>query len=75
MKRKPKPLDPDELLTSTACGKLLQTAPSSVVKWVNRGLLHSYNTPGGHRRVRAADLVAFARANDMFVPAELRGLR
>ncbi len=54
-------------------GTLLQINPSSVVKWVNEGLLPAYRTPGGHRRIRRADLVSFLRGNGMFIPPELGG--
>lgn len=66
------PLDPDCLLTSHEVGELLQINPSSVVKWVNDGLLPAYRTPGGHRRIKPGDLVNFLRGHGMYVPAKLR---
>jgi excisionase family DNA binding protein len=68
----PETLRPDDLLTSHQVGQLLQVVPSSVVKWVNDGLLPAYRTPGGHRRIRSADLVAFLRDHNMFVPEPLQ---
>jgi excisionase family DNA binding protein len=65
-------LGPDDLLTSHQVGQLLQVVPSSVVKWVNDGLLPAYRTPGGHRRIRSADLVSFLRDHRMFVPEQLQ---
>jgi len=61
----------DRLLTSHEVGSLLQMDPSSVVKWVNDGLLPAFRTPGGHRRVRASDLMVFLRAHQMYVPEML----
>ncbi len=61
----------EKLFTSTEAGKLLQMDPSSIVKWVNEGKLLSYRTPGGHRRIRAADLITFLRHHGMYVPPEL----
>jgi excisionase family DNA binding protein len=68
------PIEPDTLMTSHDVGRLISVNPSSVVKWVNSGKLFAYRTPGKHRRVRAADLVAFLREHQMFVPPELRAL-
>ena len=68
---------PDALLTSHQVAALLQMDPSSIVKWVNAGRLAAYRTPGGHRRVRASDLLAFLKSKGMFVPFTLeeRGLK
>lgn len=64
--------DPDCLLTSHEVGELLQINPSSVVKWVNDGLLPAFRTPGGHRRIKPADLVAFLKGHGMYVPPKLK---
>ena len=50
-------IDADRLLTSHEVGALLQVNPSSINKWVNEGRLAAFRTPGGHRRIRAGDLV------------------
>lgn len=64
-------LSSDTLLTSHQAGSLLQVNPSSINKWVEQGHIEAFRTPGGHRRIRAAELVRFLRAHDMPVPAEL----
>lgn len=51
--------------------KLLQVDASTVAKWVDKGLLMAFRTPGGHRRVRAVDLRDFCISHRMPVPAEL----
>ena len=61
----------DSLLTSYQVGALLQVNPSSVNKWVKDGRIPAFRTPGGHRRIRAADLVAFLNHHKMPVPAVL----
>ncbi len=66
-------IKPDQLLTSHEVGSMLQMDPSSVVKWVNDGILPAYRTPGGHRRIRSSDLLSFLRNHSMFIPEELRG--
>jgi CheY-like chemotaxis protein len=38
---------------------------------VDDGLLVAFRTPGGHRRIRATDLVAFLLRHGMPIPAEL----
>jgi len=63
--------NPNRLLTSHEAGALLQMDPSSIVKWVNDGLLPAFRTPGKHRRIKASDLLAFLRTHGMYIPAEL----
>jgi len=64
-------LHADHLLTSHEVGDLLQVNPSSVKKWVNEGRIAAFRTPGGHRRIRVADLVAFLDRHDMPIPSRL----
>lgn len=64
---------PDSLLTSHQAGTLLQVNPSSINKWVKEGRIPAFRTPGGHRRIRAGDLVAFLAQHDMPVPRDLEG--
>lgn len=64
-------LNGDSLLTSHEVGQLLQVNPSSVNKWVNEGLIPAFRTPGGHRRIRAYDLVSFLRTHRMPIPRAL----
>jgi excisionase family DNA binding protein len=61
----------DQLLTSSEVGELLQVNPSSVKKWVDDGRLPAFRTPGGHRRIRAADLVQFLDVHRMPIPRDL----
>jgi excisionase family DNA binding protein len=66
-------IDADQLLTSHQVGALLQVNPSSVKKWVNEGLIAAFRTPGGHRRIRAGDLVEFLDEHKMPIPRPLAG--
>lgn len=66
-------IDPEHLLTSTQVGVLLQVNPSSVKKWVNDGHIVAFRTPGGHRRIRAADLVNFLDQHKIPIPRSLFG--
>jgi len=66
-------LHADRLLTSHEVGDLLQVNPSSVKKWVNEGRIAAFRTPGGHRRIRASDLVEFLDVHKMPIPRPLAG--
>lgn len=61
---------PDDLSThdvASLCG----VAPRTVLRWVDAGVLPGYQTGGGRRRVRKADLLAFMRGRGMDIPAAL----
>jgi excisionase family DNA binding protein len=62
------------LSTSTAA-KLLGVAVGSISAWIDKGILPAGRTPGGHRRIRREDLVAFLRKQSLPVPAELQSAR
>jgi excisionase family DNA binding protein len=64
-------IDGDRLLTSHEVGALLQVNPSSVNKWVKEGRIVAFRTPGGHRRIRARDLVEFLDNHKMPIPRRL----
>jgi len=61
----------DTLYTTHDISRLLQVDPSTVSKWIDRGILVAFRTPGGHRRVRAGDLRSFLIAHEMPLPEEL----
>src|SRR5436305_10667281 len=61
----------DRLYTTHDISSMLQVDPSTVSKWIDRGILLAFRTPGGHRRVRAGDLRTFLIAHEMPVPDEL----
>jgi excisionase family DNA binding protein len=61
----------DTLYTTHDISRLLQVDPSTVSKWIDRGILVAFRTPGGHRRVRGADLRTFLITHQMPVPDEL----
>lgn len=64
-------LTAESLLTSYQVGSLLQVNPSSVNKWVKDGRIPAFRTPGGHRRIRALDVVNFLNAHKMPIPENL----
>lgn len=63
----------EQLYTTHDISRLLQVDPSTVSKWIDRGILVAFRTPGGHRRVRSGDLRSFLIAHEMPVPDELGG--
>jgi excisionase family DNA binding protein len=67
-------LSSDRLLTSHQASSLLQVDPSTIANWVKAGRLSAFRTPGGHLRIRAGELLRFARSHEMVVPEPLRRL-
>jgi excisionase family DNA binding protein len=61
----------ESLFTTHDISRLLQVDPSTVSKWIDRGMLLAFRTPGGHRRVRSGDLRSFLIAHQMPLPEEL----
>lgn len=61
----------ESLFTTHDISRLLQVDPSTVSKWIDRGMLLAFRTPGGHRRVRSGDLRSFLIAHQMPLPPEL----
>ncbi|NQZ57356.1 MAG: response regulator [Lentisphaeraceae bacterium] len=49
-----------EILTTNEAADLLGIARTSLINWVERGELAPATTPGGHRRFRRIELLAFA---------------
>src|ERR1051326_7653889 len=59
------------IYTTHEVSRLLHVNPRSVINWIEQGLLPSYRTPGGHRRIRHDDLLAFLRKHQIPTPASL----
>jgi len=49
----------DKLLTPAEVAALFNVDPKTVTRWAARGRLHPVMTPGGHRRYRKSEIVAF----------------
>jgi len=64
---------PDTQYTTHDVAALLQVDPSTVSKTGARGLLLGFRTPGGHRRIRQPELLAFLAVHGMPVPPQLGG--
>jgi excisionase family DNA binding protein len=59
------------IYTTHEVSRLLQVNPRSVINWIEQSLLPSYRTPGGHRRIRRDDLLAFLKKHQIPTPAAL----
>src|SRR5215510_12884161 len=59
------------IYTTHEVSRLLHVNPRSVINWIDQNLLISYRTPGGHRRIRREDLMAFLRKHQIPTPATL----
>lgn len=59
------------IYTTHEVSRMLHVNPRSVINWIEQDLLHSYRTPGGHRRIRRDDLLAFLRKHKIPTPAQL----
>jgi excisionase family DNA binding protein len=59
------------IYTTHEVSRLLHVNPRSVINWIEQNLLPSYRTPGGHRRIRHDDLLAFLRKHQIPIPASL----
>lgn len=59
------------ILTNGDVARICGVAPRTASRWFDRGLLPGYRIPGGRdRRVRIADLEAFARQHGLTHVAE-----
>jgi CheY-like chemotaxis protein len=61
------------IYTTHDLSRLLHVNPRSVINWIEQDLLQSFRTPGGHRRVRHDDLLAFLRKHKIPMPGALAG--
>lgn len=52
--------------------KICNVTPPTVGRWIDDGLLPSFSTGGGHRRVLQNDLVNFLKQHNIPVPAEVQ---
>jgi len=59
------------IYTTHDLSRLLHVNPRSVINWIEQERLQSFRTPGGHRRVRHDDLMAFLRKHKIPMPSAL----
>ncbi len=61
----------ERLYTTHDISRLIQVDPSTVSKWIDKGIMVAFRTPGGHRRVKSGDLRTFLVSHQMPIPHEL----
>lgn len=65
-----KPIQPLQTFGSVEIARIIQASPSSVQRWIDKKLIPSFRTPGGHRRVLGKDLLQFLALRGMPVHPE-----
>ena len=63
--------DAPKYFSTFEAAKMLGVDMTTVIDWCKQGKLAAFKTPGGHRRIQAADLVSFLRTFKMPIPAAL----
>lgn len=63
--------DGPALFSTYDVAKLLGVDMTTVIGWCKQKKLSAYKTPGGHRRIKAADLIQFLKGYNMPIPAIL----
>jgi two-component system OmpR family response regulator len=53
--------------------RICHVTPPTVGRWIEEGLLASFSTGGGHRRVWDEDLLVFLKSHNIPLPPELNG--
>ena len=54
--------------TTYQISQMVNADISTVIDWIDSGKLKAYKTPGGHRRIKWADLVKFLKKYEMPIP-------
>ncbi|MDO8734986.1 MAG: response regulator, partial [Elusimicrobiota bacterium] len=58
-------------LTTYQISQMVNVDITTVIDWIDKGLLKAYKTPGGHRRIKWDDLVEFLKKYEMPIPEKL----
>lgn len=62
------------VFTTGEVANLIHIHQTTVIDWVDKGILSSYKTPGGHRRISREALFKFLDHHNMPVPNILMGI-
>ena len=57
--------------TTHEVSRFCNVYPSTVINWINEGVLSAFTTPGGHRRIKREDIIRLMKKNHMPIPKEL----
>lgn len=56
------------VFTTGEVANMLHIHQTTVIDWVDKGILKSYKTPGGHRRIQRETLIGFLNDHEMPIP-------
>lgn len=59
------------IFTTGEVANLLHIHQTTVIDWIDKGMIQSYKTPGGHRRVSKESLFSFLAEHNMPLPSVL----
>ena len=61
----------ERTFTTFQIADICNVRPTTVIKWANQNRIKAHTTPGGHRRIKESDLLAFLRKYNIPVPEEM----
>lgn len=61
----------DRAFSTFEAAKVCGVVHTTVINWINKGMLKAHATPGGHRRIQHGDLVDFMTRFGMPIPPDL----
>lgn len=61
----------EKILSTFEVARMLELSPGTVANWVDAGKLKAFTTLGGHRRIKAEDLMSFLKEKNIPVPEAL----
>jgi excisionase family DNA binding protein len=62
---------PERTFTTFQIADICNVRPTTVIKWANQNRIKAHTTPGGHRRIKESDLLAFLRKYKIPIPDDL----
>ncbi len=61
-----------DFISTAEASKILGVARTTVVKWIDEGVIKAFVTPGGHRKIRRRDLEEFIKKQGLHLPERVR---
>lgn len=64
-------METKQVFTTGEVANLLHVHQTTIIDWIQKGMLKAYHTPGGHRRVEKNNLIGFLESHKMPIPHDL----